>query len=184
VTKLFDSALTTAPLLLGALLTHRTPAGDISGIIVETEAYTQDDPASHTFRGKTLRNASMFEQGGTIYIYFTYGMHYCMNFVCGPPGRGEGVLIRALQPVSGLELMRLNRHQTDERLLTNGPAKLVEALGVPKSYNGLHLDTSNFSLQLRAVEVPITVTTRVGIKQGAELPWRFYITGNQFVSKR
>lgn len=170
-------------MLLGARLTHRTPQGDISGIIVETEAYTQDDPASHTFRGQTLRNGAMFEPGGTIYIYFTYGMHYCMNFVCGPKGVGEGVLIRALEPVEGIDLMKKNRKLDDIGQLTNGPAKLVQALQVDMSYNGLAVDGSNISLILADERPNVVQTTRIGIRQGAKLQRRFYIEGNPYVSK-
>lgn len=182
-TELFDDALGTAQMLIGATLAHLTPHGTISGIIVETEAYTEQDEASHSFRGRTTRNSVMYEPSGSIYIYFIYGMHYCLNFVCGPTGKGEAVLIRALQPLEGIELMKQNRMVDDERNLTNGPAKLVQALGIPQGYNGLLLDDSKISLTLPNQKVPITQTTRVGIRKAVELPWRFYQTGNPFVSK-
>jgi DNA-3-methyladenine glycosylase len=168
--------------LLSYVLVHQTPQGRIAGRIVETEAYNQDDPASHTFRGQTKRNQPMFEEAGTIYIYFTYGMHYCMNIVAGPVGRGEAVLIRALEPMEGIEEMRANRGYRPDHELTNGPAKLVQALGISPALNGRRLG-SELCLEPAAPPGAIIETTRVGIKQAVDTKWRFYIVGNPFVSK-
>jgi DNA-3-methyladenine glycosylase len=129
---LLDDSLKSAKSLLGYKLVHQTSDGLTSGIIVETEAYHQDDPASHTYRGQTARNAVMFGPPGYAYIYFTYGMHYCFNVVTGPKGSGQAVLIRALEPTDGIELMRRRRGMNAELQLTNGPAKLVQAMAISK----------------------------------------------------
>lgn len=168
--------------LLGMQLVYETVRGRVAGKIVETEAYTQIDPASHSFRGQTKRNAPMFGPPGTIYIYFTYGMHHCLNIVTGPEGKGEAVLIRGLEPIEGLEIMRSNRLGRPDEELTNGPAKLVQALGVDSKLNGQQLGKL---LILEPGEAPQTIieTTRIGIKNGAEIKWRFYVAGNPFVSR-
>jgi DNA-3-methyladenine glycosylase len=179
-------ALEAAPLLLGCTLARQTPAGVIKLKIVETEAYHQDDPASHSFRGLTPRTAPMFQAGGRLYVYFTYGMHYCLNIVTGPVGRGEAVLIRAGEPLEGLELMKANRGTDDTKNLANGPGKLAQALGIfDTSLSGKILNKSSIWLE-PAEQVDrqaITTAPRVGIKKAADQPWRFYIKNNPFVSR-
>jgi DNA-3-methyladenine glycosylase len=180
--ELRKGAVSGAKALLGWKLVHETPVGRVAGYIVETEAYNQDDPASHTYRGMTNRNAAMFQEAGSIYVYFTYGMHYCVNIVCGPKGRGEGVLLRALEPVEGLEIMKQRRGIDTEKLLTNGPAKITQALAITKDMGGsvlgdkLHLE-AGFKPEL------ITQTGRVGISKAREQEWRFYVSDNPFISR-
>ena len=160
--------------LLGALLVHWTPEGIISGRIVETEAYLRNDPACHASRGMTQRNKVMFGPPGHAYVYFTYGMHYCMNAVTQPEGIGEAVLIRALEPLEGIELMRRNRRTDDLRVLCSGPARLTEALGIGRGHNGLDLITSCLTVAAGERVGDIVQTTRIGIKEAADDPWRFY----------
>lgn len=177
-------AITGARTLLGWKLVHRSPEGVTAGYIVETEAYTMEDPASHTFRGETLRNRAMFQEAGTIYVYFTYGMHHCVNIVTGVKGHGQGVLIRALEPVEGIELMQARRRLNDIGQLTNGPAKLVQAMAIRRDHSGTHLRDGDVRLEPGLTPAEIVQTTRVGIKKAIDQPWRFYIAGNTFVSKR
>lgn len=181
------TSLEAAPKLLGFYLMRWTPRGLIKVKIVETEAYHQEDPASHSFRGLTPRTAPMFQAGGHIYVYFTYGIHYCLNIVTGPEGAGEGVLIRAAEPIDGVEIMKDNRGIRDINKLTNGPGKLAQALGIrDTSLSGKILNKSSVLLQPPSVPLAredIMATPRVGIKRATELPWRFYIRGNPFVSR-
>lgn len=153
--------------------------------IVETEAYDQDDEASHAFIGETLRNRVMFGQPGRLYVYFTYGMHFCCNVVTGEAGRGSAVLIRAGEPVSGIELMEQQRGRTGADA-TNGPAKLCQALAIGLDLNG-H-DLRQKPMQLLPAELTpgesVTRTTRVGISKATEREGRFYITGNRYVSRK
>jgi len=169
--------------LLGWKLVHESPEGKTSGYIVETEAYDMSEPASHAFGGMRTRNAPMYQEAGTIYVYFIYGMHYCMNIVTGPKGQGQAVLIRAIEPVEGLELMQ-NRRGAAGRNLTNGPGKLVQAMGIEKSANGTPLKPGHIYLESGIQPQGIMQTARVGISKAVEHPWRFYITGNAYVSKR
>jgi len=189
-----QDAIDAAPALLGCKLIHDSQEGTTSGIIVETEAYSQDDEASHSFGGPIARTQVMFGPPGYAYIYFTYGMHYCFNVVTGGEGNGQGVLIRALEPVSGLELMARRRFATAKQLplldkqlhdVSNGPAKLVQAMAITKADYGVNL-LINGRLRLEAGTVPkhIVQTTRVGIRRAADAPRRFYIAGNPFVSRR
>lgn len=176
--------LTVARKLLGQVLVRRSPQGHCAGIIVETEAYTQDDPACHGFRGKTKRNASMFGRPGLGYVYLIYGMHYCFNVVTDREGRGEAVLIRALEPLSGTALMEARRGMQDRKLLCSGPARLCQALDITTREDGIDLlEDSIFILAGRAPE-KLVQTTRVGINRGKDLPYRFYIDGNTFVSRK
>jgi DNA-3-methyladenine glycosylase len=180
-------AVEAAPLLLGCVLSRRTPEGLLSVRIVETEAYHQNDPASHSFAGLTKRTAPMFEPGGLIYVYFTYGMHYCVNIVVGKKGVGEAVLIRAGQPLEGIEIMKMHRGIDNIHPLTNGPAKLCQALGIISTeLSGKKLGPKTLQLTSGGTQInsdDIVISKRVGIKQAADNPWRFYIKDNPFVSK-
>jgi DNA-3-methyladenine glycosylase len=172
---LYDS-LEGAKNLLGWELVHHTTLGDIGGIIIETEAYSQDDEASHSFRGRTARTAPMFEEAGYIYMYFIFGMHWCMNIVAGPKGRGEAILIRALHPTRGIGLMKQHRKIELETRLTNGPGSLVQALSIPPAYSGQHLTKTGLELIAPQAAVrDIKTGTRIGIKKAADKPWRFYL---------
>lgn len=180
------SSLEAAPKLLGCYLTRYTSAGRIKVKIVETEAYHQDDPASHSFRGNTPRTWPMFETGGRLYVYFTYGMHYCLNIVTGKKGVGEAVLIRAAEPVDGTHIMMQNRKQSDIKKLTNGPGKLTQALGInDTSLSGKILNKSSILLESGDdhPQYDIVAAPRVGIRQAADLPWRFFIKNNNYVSR-
>jgi DNA-3-methyladenine glycosylase len=162
--------------LLGWELVHHTPAGEIGGIIIETEAYTQEDEASHSFRGLTDRNAPMFEEAGYIYMYFIYGMHWCLNIVSGPKGHGEAVLIRALKPTRGIELMKQYRKTELESRLTNGPGSLVQALALPTAYSGLPIEKT--SLELLPPLNPIKnihTSPRIGIRKATDKHWRYSV---------
>ena len=174
--------------LLGKLLVHETPQGTLAGRIVETEAYLADDPACHAYSGKkTPRTAVMFGAPGVAYIYFIYGVHHCFNVVTGPEGRGEAVLIRALEPVCGIELMQAYRNQRVLKNLCSGPGKLVYAMGITRSLNACSLREPPLYLA-DPVAAPekfkIVTTTRIGIAKGAALPLRFYIKGNPFISRK
>jgi DNA-3-methyladenine glycosylase len=182
---LFGNSVEVAQKLLGCQLIRETEHGLMIGRIVETEAYDQIDAASHSFRGKTPRVEVMFGPAGKAYVYFTYGMHYCFNVVTGPAGHGSAVLVRALEPLDGLDLMRINRHRdTIDRHLTDGPAKLCQALRIDRSFNGHDLRYAPLKLLIQS---PISTdsiiqTTRIGITKDASRPWRFYIKNNPFVS--
>lgn len=174
-----------APLLLGWKLEREINGQKVSGIIVETEAYNQTDAASHSYKGMTPRTKVMFGPAGRAYVYFTYGMHYCMNVVTGQEGSGSAVLIRALQPIEGLEIMRLNRKNANELNLTNGPAKLCQALEIDKQFNGHELDQEPLKLipANPLYDKKIVKTTRIGISKDAHRLWRWYVAGNKFVSQ-
>lgn len=176
--------------LLGTLLVRRLPTGEVlSGTIVETEAYLTGDPACHAYRGQTPRNSTMFGPPGHAYVYFTYGLHMMLNLVCAPEGVAEAVLIRAIEPVEGIEGMRLNRGNLAEtRQLTNGPGKLAQALALTRlTHNGLSVTDPGGELFLLPQPHPvfeIVETTRIGISQGIDLPWRYYMRGNLYVSRK
>lgn len=219
------TALQAAPLLLGCELVRRTPQGRLRLKIVETEAYHQNDPASHSFRGLTPRTAPMFQAGGRLYVYFTYGMHYCLNVVTGQKGVGEAVLLRAAEPLEGIKIMQANRVIDDIQNLANGPGKLAQALGIkdttlsgkilnkPAPYQNLSGAVSNWIAERRVfgagsstntpenkfsgdpgiwLEPPleqvkkenIVASPRIGIRRAADQPWRFYLKGNLFVSRK
>jgi DNA-3-methyladenine glycosylase len=175
-----------AKALLGWELVRKTPQGLVSGYIVETEAYHQDDPASHTYKGKTMRNRAMFGPAGTIYVYFTYGMHHCVNIVSGEAGVGEGILIRALQPSEGIDIMKQNRGVEQIGQLTNGPAKLVQALGITPLHNATTIGSGDLHLRpgLVVQQNDIAVGTRIGISKATTELKRFYLKNNQFVSRK
>lgn len=152
----------------------------VGGVIVETEAYSPDDPASHSFIGETPRNAVMFGPPGRIYIYRSYGLHWCVNFVCQ---RASAVLIRAIEPVHGLDRMVERRGLSDHRLLCSGPGRLAMALGVDGSFNGMSLADERISVLPPQSQSPIIVGTRIGISKAVDKPWRFGLAGSRFLSK-
>lgn len=169
-----------APDLIGVTLL----VGGVGGPIVEVEAYDQEDPASHGFRGHTARNASMFGPPGHAYVYRSYGIHWCLNLVCDVPGRAEAVLIRALAPQRGVEEMRARRGVTGERELCSGPGKLCQALGVTREHDGLALDELPFALLEREGTPPIVSGPRIGITRAVEHNWRYGLEGSPFLSRR
>ena len=165
--------------LLGKILVHETPNGRMAGRIVETEAYTRDDPACHACRGITKRNAAMFGDPGHAYVYFTYGFHFCLNFVTQPKGIGEAVLIRALEPLEGLDTMCLNRKKSrsksDAVSLCSGPGKLTQALGIDISLNCADLLGSDLYVLDDAPNLgEVIARPRIGIREATDRPWRFY----------
>ena len=168
-----------APDLLGVTLL----VDGVGGRIVEVEAYDQEDPASHAFRGQTARNAVMFGAAGYAYVYRSYGIHWCLNFVCDKPGRAEAVLIRALAPTHGLEVMRTRRGVSAERALCSGPGKLCQALGVTRDHDGRPLDEPPFELLPRAALPPIVTGRRIGITQAPDIAWRYGLEGSPFLSR-
>jgi DNA-3-methyladenine glycosylase len=168
-----------APDLIGATLL----ANGVGGIIVELEAYHHTDPAAHSFRGPTPRNWVMFGPPGVAYIYRSYGIHWCVNFVCEKEGSASAVLIRALQPTQGIPAMRRRRGLHDERSLCSGPGKLTEALGITDRHNGLALDAPPFALHARTSPPGIVTGPRIGITKAVELPWRYGLQGSRFLSK-
>lgn len=185
VSKLdLSDALSGAKSLLGWKLIHDSPEGLTAGFIVETESYDMLDAASHAYGGERVRNSSLFRAAGTIYVYFTYGMHYCFNIATGQEGQGQGVLIRALEPCEGIELMRFRRRTDDITKLTNGPAKLVQAMGISKTHNGSSVFDGSIRLESGIFPGSIVQTTRVGITKAMELPWRFYIKESPYVSRK
>lgn len=177
-------AVSAARQLLGWKLVHESAIGMTSGYIVETEAYTIEDPASHSYAGPTKRNAPMFSAAGTVYVYFTYGMHYCVNIVTGDKDHGQAVLIRALQPVDGLDIMQGRRHVVQPENLTNGPAKLVQAMGITMEHNNTQVFDGSLRLEKGITPRLVIETTRIGIKKAVKQPWRFYIADNPFVSRQ
>ncbi|HET9850842.1 MAG TPA: DNA-3-methyladenine glycosylase [Candidatus Saccharimonadales bacterium] len=180
-------SLAAAPLLLGWHLCRQTPDGTIKLKIVETEAYHQDDPASHSYRGNTGRTWPMFEAGGHLYVYFTYGMHYALNIVTGAKGVGEGVLVRAGEPVSGIDIMIKNRGTQVTKNLASGPGKLAQALGIrdtklsgqPLGKTAIWLEPPKEPIK----KADIVIGPRVGVSRAAEALARFYIRANPYVSK-
>ncbi|MFA7467969.1 MAG: DNA-3-methyladenine glycosylase [Desulfotomaculaceae bacterium] len=170
--------------LTGCMLVHHTPEGTTAGIIVETEAYLQGDPACHASRGMTPRNSPMFGPPGFAYVYFTYGMHYCFNVVSAAEGVGEAVLIRALEPVRGIELMKKRRRREDIHDLCSGPAKLTQALAIGKEQNCRDLTGEQLFICLARSAAPLVTTTRIGIREGVELPLRFYLKDSKYVSRK
>ena len=186
VTELLNKpAYMVAPLLLGCILEREIDGKIIRVRIVETEAYDQTDAASHSYNGRTQRNDIMFGDPGHVYVYFTYGMHYCCNIVTDSKGVGSAVLIRAVEPVEGRECMQLLRDHSGAEL-SNGPAKLCQALAIDRRLNGHDVSTLPLKLivQPPLSERLITQTKRIGISKAKDVLWRFYITGNEYVSRR
>lgn len=175
------------PDLLGRILVRKVGDGTLlTARIVEAEAYQEDDPASHSFRGRTNRTEVMFGPPGHAYVYFTYGMHHCMNVVTGSTGEGSAVLLRAAEPLEGLEEMARRRGTNDPRALCSGPGRLCQALGIDRAENGLDLVRGRLLWLLEGAPVApstISVGPRVGITSGTERPWRFSVQGDRFVSR-
>ena len=179
--------------LLGKILVKKSGSNILSGKIVEVEAYHGDyDQASHAFKGKTKRNEVMFNEGGCLYVYFTYGVHYCANVVIGKKGKGIAVLIRAIEPVEGIDTMIKNRfgkeliQDKEKYSLTNGPGKLCQALGINRNHNGVDLTGNQIFIldQPKLKNKEIGVSKRIGITRSVDLQWRFYIKDNPFVSRK
>jgi DNA-3-methyladenine glycosylase len=168
-----------APELIGATLL----VDGVGGRIVEAEAYEQEDPASHAYRGRTPRNAAMFGPPGHAYVYRSYGIHWCLNLVCEDEGVPNAVLVRAVEPTYGLDTMRERRGLDDPRLLCSGPGRLCQALGVTGEHDGLPLDRPPFELLERDREVEVVAGPRVGLTRAAELPWRYAEAGSRFLSR-
>lgn len=173
------SVLEVAPDLIGVTLL----VNGVGGRLVEVEAYHHTEPAAHSFRGQTERNAIMFGPPGYVYVYRSYGIHWCLNFVCEPKGSAAAVLIRAIEPTAGLAAMRRRRGVADERLLCSGPGRLCQALGITRANNGLALDRPPFELFARQGEEEVVAGPRIGLTKAVELPWRYGEKGSRFLSK-
>ena len=156
----------------------------VGGRIVETEAYDLHDPASHCFNGLTPRNEAMFGPPGRAYVYRSYGIHWCINFVCRERGHGAGVLIRAIEPIFGIDLMRERRGMNDVRLLCSGPGRVGQALGVTHELNGMRLDRKPFKIMATEGEHEIATGPRIGISKAIDMPWRFGLAGSPYLSRR
>ena len=172
-------AVSAAQALIGAELY----VDGVGGRIVETEAYEPHDPASHAFRGRTPRNGAMFGQPGHLYVYRSYGIHWCMNIVCGPEGVGSAVLIRALEPLAGLDAMRERRGVVGDRLLCAGPGRLCEALAVTGDDDGRPLASAPCLFRAASSRAECVVGPRIGITKATELPWRFGLAGSRWLSR-
>ena len=168
-----------APELIGATLL----VSGAGGVIVEVEAYHHTDPAAHSFNGPTPRNAVMFGPPGFVYVYRSYGIHWCLNFVCEKEGSASAVLIRAIEPTAGMAAMRRRRGVEDVRALCSGPGKLCQALGVNIKHNGMALDRAPFELHARTAKPEIAVGPRIGITKAVDEPWRYGLKGSKFLSK-
>jgi len=169
-----------APDLIGSELY----VAGVGGVIVEVEAYDHEDPAAHGFGNRrTARNGSMFLTGGHVYVYRSYGIHWCMNIVCDGEGVAGAVLLRALEPTKGIDVMRARRGLDDLRLLAAGPGRLCQALGVTSEHDGLSLDGPPFELRARRGDVEIVTGPRIGITKAADLPWRYGLAGSRFLSR-
>jgi DNA-3-methyladenine glycosylase len=168
-----------APDLIGATLLFK----GVGGVIVEVEAYHHTEPAAHSYHGPTPRNLVMFGPPGFTYVYRSYGIHWCVNFVCEKEGSASAVLIRALAPTHGLAAMRRRRGLQEERALCSGPGKLCEALGITVAHSGLPLDRAPYALHARVGEVDVVSGVRIGLTKAVELPWRYGLKGSRYLSK-
>jgi DNA-3-methyladenine glycosylase len=168
-----------APDLIGTTLL----VDGVGGIIVEVEAYHHTEPAAHSYRGPTPRNAVMFGPAGFAYVYRSYGIHWCVNFVCEKTGSASAALIRALEPTHGIAAMRRRRHLHDKRSLCSGPGKLTEALGITHAHNGLALDAPPMALYARSAKPEVVAGVRIGLTKAVDLPWRYGLKGSKFLSK-
>ena len=168
-----------APDLIGVVLL----VGGVGGRIVEVEAYHHTDPAAHSYRGLTARNAVMFGPPGFVYVYRSYGIHWCVNFVCEPAGSASAVLIRAIEPTVGLPTMRRRRGIADDRLLCSGPGRVCEALRITRAQNGLALDAPPFELFARTSTVAVIAGPRIGLTKAVDKPWRYGLKGSRYLSK-
>jgi DNA-3-methyladenine glycosylase len=173
------NVLEIAPDLIGVTLL----VNGVGGIIVEVEAYHHTEPAAHSFNGPTPRNSVMFGPPGFVYVYRSYGIHWCVNFVCEKAGSASAVLIRALQPTHGIPAMRRRRGLHDEKSLCSGPGKLTEALGITREHNAMALDTPPFALHARVGTPDIVAGIRIGLTKAVELPWRYGLKGSKFLSR-
>jgi DNA-3-methyladenine glycosylase len=169
-----------APDLIGATFL----VNGVGGIIVEVEAYDQTDPAAHSVRGPTPRNAVMFGPPGYTYVYLSYGLNWCVNFVCQAAGSAAGVLLRAIEPTHGLAAMRRRRGITDAKALCSGPGKLCEALAITKALSELPIDRSPIALHARSGGAEIATGVRIGLTKAVDLPWRYGLKGSKYLSKR
>lgn len=165
--------------LIGSFFSYR----GVGGIIVETEAYDQTDSASHSFCGPTRRNAIMFGPPEAIYVYRSYGIHWCFNFVCGEENHGSAVLIRAIEPTAGIDTMKERRNMTDVRLLCAGPGRICQALGITHRENGLLLSSEECLFKARTAPVSIVAGPRIGISKAVDVPWRYGLAGSRFLSR-
>jgi DNA-3-methyladenine glycosylase len=171
---------TVARALIGATLL----VDGVGGVIVETEAYDREDPASHSFSGPTPRNEAMFGPPGRAYVYRSYGIHWCLNFVCREEGHGAGVLIRAIEPLAGIEVMRQRRGLQALRLLCAGPGRVGQALGITGELNGCRLDRPPFEVLAAPAALPVVEGPRIGISKAMDVAWRFGLAGSPFLSQR
>ena len=169
-----------ARMLIGAVLL----LDGVGGRIVETEAYDREDPASHSYSGPTPRNQAMFGPPGRAYVYRSYGIHWCLNFVCREDGHGAGVLIRAIEPLEGIDTMIERRGLQDVKLLCSGPGRLGQALGVVHEMSGMRLDRAPFKVLAAPGDEDVVVGPRIGITKAADVPWRFGLAGSRFLSRR
>ncbi|RYY72524.1 MAG: DNA-3-methyladenine glycosylase, partial [Comamonadaceae bacterium] len=168
-----------ARVLIGATLL----VDGVGGRIVETEAYDREDPASHSHSGPTARNQAMFGPPGRAYVYRSYGIHWCLNFVCREDGHGAGVLIRAIEPTHGLDVMRERRGLQEERLLCSGPGRVGQALAIVPTYNGHRLDRAPFRVLAADGPHPLVTGPRIGISKAMDVPWRFGLAGSRYLSR-
>ncbi len=172
-----------SPAVAHRLIGSTLLVGGVGGLIVETEAYDREDPASHSFSGPTLRNAAMFGPPGHAYVYCSYGIHWCLNLVCREEGHGAGVLIRAIEPLAGLALMQARRGLDDVRLLCAGPGRVGQALGITREHNGLTIDAPPFEWLPAPKKVQVISGPRIGISKAVDQPWRFGLAGSRFWSR-
>ena len=173
-----------APSVARALIGATLLVDGVGGMIVETEAYDMEDAASHSFSGPTPRNQAMFGPPGRAYVYRSYGMHWCLNFVCRENGHGAGVLIRAIEPTHGLDRMQSRRELDELRLLCSGPGRIGQALGITHDLNGQRLDQQPFRVLAPSHQLEVVSGPRIGISRATDLPWRFGVAGSRFASAR